>query len=68
MPRKKKPVVKKSFSISINADFEATTREEAGEIALRAARKLPRKMFRSGVHLELWHEYGDSPLWTTEMI
>jgi hypothetical protein len=69
MPRKKKPVVKKrSYSISINADFDAKDRKEAGELALDAARKLPREMFRAGVHLELWAEYGDSPLWTTEMI
>ena len=69
MPRKKKPVVKKrSYSISINADFDAKDRKEAGKIALAAARKLPRSFFKSGVHLELWAEYGDSPLWSTDMI
>ena len=68
MSRKKKPVVKKSFSFSVNADFDAKDRDEAGKIALAAARKLPRSFFKSGVHLELWAEYGDSPLWSTDMI
>ena len=68
MPRKKKPVAKKSFAITINADFTAANREKAIQLAIDAARKLPKEFFEAGLNLDVWAEFGEVPLYETTMV
>jgi hypothetical protein len=61
-----KTATKKRFRFTIHGGYEASDTAEASRILQKAIEGLPKEI-KGIIHMELWGEYGDSPIWTSDV-